>query len=105
MNTYLLSYSPFEPKISYSQLATFIKDNRKVTQWYSPFLGTYVLKSVEPLSSLAESFRGAFDGAPFILTQAFPSHMGGAQTDLVWNWINNHGFPSSDQTFLPAREQ
>lgn len=105
MNTFILNFNPFETKISAGQLATFIEDNRKVFQWYCPFAGTYILKSNEKLSSLAHSFRGVFEQAPFILTQAYPFNMGGAQTDVVWNWVNSHVFPSLDQTSISDKSQ
>jgi hypothetical protein len=104
MNTYILNYNPFETVISPGQLATIIKDNRKIYQWYSPFSGTYVLKSTELLQSLAESFRGVFDGAPFILTLSYPMNMGGAQADMVWAWINGHNFSAADQVTLNSKQ-
>ena len=100
MNIYILNYNPLEIKISSNQLATFITDNRKIYQWYIPFAGTYVIKSNDTLASLAESFRGVFDGAPFILSHTFPVTMGGAQNDVVWNWINNHNFSNQNQSYL-----
>ncbi len=105
MNTYILSYNPFEMKISHGQLAIFIKDSKKIFQYYLPFTGTYVIKSVETLQSLAESFREVFEGAPFIVTMAYPTAMGGAQSELVWTWINGHGFGNQTQSTLPALTQ
>lgn len=102
MNTYILSYNPFEMKVSHGQLAIFIKDSKKIFQFYSPFTGTYVIKSLDSLQSLAASFREVFEGAPFILTLANPAAMGGAQSQLVWNWVNGHGFPNENQSTLPA---
>ncbi len=97
MFTYSLSFSPFETKISNNQLLAAIKDNRKIYQWYSPFIGTYILKSYEPLTSLAESFRGLFEGAPFILSVIYPAMTGGAQSDEVWNWLNTGNLPTLEQ--------
>lgn len=105
MNTYILSYNPYEVRISSGQLAIFIKDSKKIFQYYLPFTGTYVIKSYENLQSLAESFREAFSGAPFILTQAYPTNMGGAQSEIVWAWINGHGFGGEHQSTLPALSQ
>lgn len=97
MNTYTLSYNPLENRFSQAQLATFVKESRKVFQWYSPFMGTYVLKSEEPLTSLTESFRGFFDGAPFLLTACYPTFTGGAQPPNVWEWLNTGFIPSITQ--------
>lgn len=97
MNTYTLSFNPFEIKFSYSQLAIFVKENRKVFQWYSPFVGTYIIKSTEPLTTLTESFRGFFDGAPFLLTYCYPSLTGGAQPSNVWDWLNTGNLPAITQ--------
>jgi len=102
MNTYILSYNPLEMKISHGQLAIFIKDSKKIFQHYPPFRGTYVIKSFETLQSLAESFREVFEGAPFIVTMAYPTAMGGAQPEMVWSWVNGHGFGNENQSTLPA---
>ena len=91
MNCYILSYNPFETKLSPNQLLGWIKESHKVYQWYSPFIGTYVLKSGENIAVLSEFFRTAFDGAPFLLTHANPAFVSGAQTPEVWTWINANG--------------
>lgn len=100
MNTFILSHNPFEARISPSQLETFIKDNRKIYQWYTPFAGTYILKSEDTLASLAASFRGSFDGAPFLISNVLPSWVGGAQSPTIWTWFNGGGFNHSDQVLL-----
>lgn len=94
MNTYTLSYNPFETKLSATQLLTFIRESRKIFQYYQPFMGTYILKSDEPLLTLVESFRGQFDGAPFILSYTVPSMVGGAQETVIWQWLNSGTLPA-----------
>ena len=94
MNSYVLSYNPVETNISHVQLSTFVKENRKITQWFQPFIGTYILKSQELPVSLTESFRGLFDGAPFIISLINPYGVGGAQEQYVWDWFNTGIIPS-----------
>lgn len=94
MNTYTLSYNPFETKFSATLLLNFIRENRKVLQYYQPFMGTYIIKSDETLLTLVESFGGQFDGAPFLLSYTSPSLVGGAQEPVIWQWINSGALPA-----------
>lgn len=89
MQLYVLSYDPFGTRISPTQLFTFIRDSRKIAEWHSPFAGTYMLKSVEPVHSLLESFGAIFSGTPYILTPAHASGMTGALDPSIWTWLNN----------------
>ena len=95
MNSYLLSYNPFGLKVTPSQLLGFIRDNRKIFQWYSPFAGTYILKSADTAYSLSESFRTQFEGDLFIVSAINPPAVGGALPIEVWNWMTVNGLASA----------
>jgi hypothetical protein len=94
MNNYVLSYNPISPNVSHNQLLQFIKDNRKVSQYYQPFLGTYILKSTESLFSLSESFKGLFDGFPFMIVSFAAWASGGQMPPEIWTWIGHGVFPA-----------
>jgi hypothetical protein len=95
MNCYLLSYNPFGLKITPTQLLGFIRENRRIFQWYSPFAGTYVLKSSDTTQSLAESFRTQFEGDLFILSTIDMPRVGGALPIEVWTWMAATGLASA----------
>jgi hypothetical protein len=88
MFTYLLSYDPLGKSLNNTQLLAFIRDNRKVAQWYSPYLGTYLLKSGEPLFSLQETLSGIFDEDLFVIAPINAGWIGGRLPLNMWPWIN-----------------
>jgi hypothetical protein len=88
MNTFVLSYNPLSVKLSATQLLGWIKESQNIKQWYSPFLGTYVLRSDQPLTTLVQGFTAAFDGDSFLISQISPSFTGGSLPPEIWNWIN-----------------
>jgi hypothetical protein len=94
MNTYILSYSPLDEKVSAYQLLAFIRDNRKIAQYYQPWMGTYIIKSQEDLVSLLSSFNLLFHGSSYILSRIFTTQMGGMLTPEIWNWINTDTVPA-----------
>lgn len=91
MKDFILSYNPFEPALSATQVATWVKDCRHIAQWYQPFTGTWVLKSEQHLWTLTDSFRGFFPGIPFLLTES--GMIGGSQDTKIWEWINTSKLP------------
>lgn len=99
MNNFVLSYSPFNAKLSENQLAHFVKFNRLVHGYYHPFLGTYVLKSEATTHDLTESFKGLFDGAAFLLVQFFENYAGGALPPEIWTWINTGSTTAGNSLF------
>ena len=103
MNSYILSFDPLNDKLTPEQLFHFIKDNRKIFQWHSPFLGTFMLKSPETRDSITEMFRGMFAGSPYIVSTVFP-HMqvGGALQPEIWTWFNTSTFPTAPGGLLGA---
>ncbi|MDX8358313.1 hypothetical protein [Sphingopyxis terrae] len=70
------------------QLAQFIKDNRKISQFYTPFSGTYLLKSPTDLFDLQASFVGYFPPDLFVLAKVNPSEVAGWLNKDVWSWFN-----------------
>lgn len=88
MTLFILSYNPFEPKITAMQLLGWIKETPRIQQWYSPFLGTYFLKSNETLNSLTELFQTAFDGGQFVISAVHPQLVSGGLSGDVWSWVN-----------------
>ena len=87
MNVYLLTFNPFAPNFTYNQLLSYIKDNRKVYQFYSPYAGTYVIKSFDTTKSLQDSFEGFFEGSHFIIAKLDVFETGGFLIQEAWNWM------------------
>jgi hypothetical protein len=94
MRTFVLSYNPFDPKITANQIQEIVRANRYVHQWYFPFLGTCIFKSDQTVRTLAPSFRAMLNGAPFLLSETFPNLTGGAQDNHVWDWLNSNQLPT-----------
>jgi hypothetical protein len=94
MNTYLLTYNPFDPKVSAGQLLAYIRDSRKIVQYYQPWLGTYVIKSYEALASLTEGFGGIFDTSPYFIAVIESTQTGGRLDPIIWQWINTGTLPA-----------
>jgi hypothetical protein len=88
MNNYVLSYDPNAPTVNAMQLAQFIKDNRKIGQFYTPFSGTYILKSYTDLFNLQASFVAYFPPATFVLSKVNPPEVAGWLSKEVWDWLN-----------------
>lgn len=88
MNIYVLSYNPLMTKLDPSQLLTFITEGKRIETWYSPFVGTYFLKSNDNISGLTQMFAGVFSGELHTIAQVFPSHMGGSLPPAIWLWLN-----------------
>lgn len=88
MNIFILSFDPLGTKLSSVQLLGYIQSSRHIHQWYTPFLGTYIIKSDENLLALTEKLRTQFDGSFFLLTLFHPSFIGGSMPAEVWAWIN-----------------
>lgn len=88
MANYILSFDPTNPSISASQLAVFIRLSREIEGWYSPFLGTYMLKSNENLLALLKSFGEIFGNASFILVAANSAQVTGSLPSSVWAWFS-----------------
>ncbi|WP_306090064.1 hypothetical protein [Qipengyuania flava] len=87
MNVYLLSFNPFANNFTYTQLLSFIKDNRKVYQFFSPYAGTYILKSVEGIRSMQDSFEGFFEGTHFVIAKLQVFETGGLLVQDAWDWM------------------
>ncbi len=88
MNNYILSYDPNGTTVTALQLAQFIKDNRKISQFYTPFAGTYIIKSYLGLIDLQSSFVALFPPALFVLSKVNPAEVSGWLTKEVWDWLN-----------------
>ena len=97
MNTYILSYDPLAKNFTITQLFAYVKDNKNIFQYYTPFAGCYVLKSNEPLSVLQQSFSGLFEGSQFLIVKIEPFQSTGALPAEIWPWLNS-GF----NPFLPS---
>jgi len=85
---FLLSYNPFDEKVTAGQVDGFVRANRNVREWYCPFIGTFYMKSSENLNTLTESFRPMFGVTPFIVTQFVPAYQGGGLAPAIWTWVN-----------------
>lgn len=89
MNVYILSYNPFSEKIQPSQLLHFIKEGRRIESWYSPFAGTYVLKSTDTIAGMSQMFKGVFETEFHTISQVFPTLMQGSLPPAIWQWIGS----------------
>lgn len=87
MNVYVLSFNPLMTKLEPAQLLAFISEARRVEGWYSPFVGTYYIKSSDNIIALTQMFNGVFAGELHSISQVFPSHMGGSLPPSVWQWL------------------
>jgi hypothetical protein len=93
MNTFVLSFNPFDSLISSEQVNEIVRSHREVEQWYFPFAGTCIFKSSKSVALLAPSFRALLNGAPFLLSEISPQSTGGAQDQYVWDWLNTSQLP------------
>lgn len=93
-NLFLLSYNPYDPKVSPNQVLASVRDNKYTFQYYQPYVGTYIIKSVFDLMSLSNSYKDHFDGTTFFIAQIYPGLSGGAMSPEIWNWINTGQLPA-----------
>jgi hypothetical protein len=96
MNTYLLAYDPLAGNFSITQLFAFVKENKKLDQYYTPFAGCYILKSSFAMNELQRSFASFFEGSQFVISPIEPSQTGGALPKEIWLWVNSGQLPSID---------
>lgn len=88
MNNFLLTYNTFALNPTESQLLNHVQVNRYISQYYQPFMGTYILKSDAPINILSESLKGFFHNSPYLLSQLFAELAGGSLPSDIWHWIN-----------------
>lgn len=88
MHNYLLSMSAFSASPTQGQVTNYLQVNRYVAGSYSPFAGTFLLKSNETLLPLTESFRGLFEDQPFTLVEFLPSNVNGTLPAEIWQWLH-----------------
>ena len=91
MNNFILSYNPFSATPTEGQLLNHVQVNRFISQYYQPFIGTYILKSDQPIGVLTESLKGLFETSPFMVNVLYPNMSGGSLPTDIWHWIN-YGF-------------
>ncbi|WP_132833397.1 hypothetical protein [Sphingomonas sp. PP-CC-3G-468] len=94
MNSFILSYSPFQTTPTEGMLLTIVRINRHVSQFYQPFLGTYILKSEDTANVVNESFRGVFEQTPYMITLITNQWATGSLPQEVWNWLNHGVMPT-----------
>jgi hypothetical protein len=97
VKTYLLAFNPHAGNFTITQLFAFISDNKKIYQYYTPFVGCYILKSSYDLTVVQNTLRGFFETAQFVVSEINPFSTGGALPAEIWPWVNNGLLPS-----LPA---
>jgi hypothetical protein len=104
MFNFMLSYNPTATNFSAAQLHSFVVNNKHLASWYTPFAGTYLLKSDLPVPTIAEMFRPTFNGAEFIISFIQPTLSGGGLSPEGWNWLNGAPMPNVLQSLLQARK-
>jgi len=67
MRNYVLSHNPSSLRVLPGQLLQYIQDSRSISGWFSPFPGTYILKSTEELATLQRQFSGSSRENTFLL--------------------------------------
>ena len=88
-NTFILSYDPLAKNYTVNQLNAFVRSNALTYQYFSPTLGTYLIKSQATVHDMVDSYKGFFDGTNFFVAQVMPTLTGGALQQTMWNWLNS----------------
>jgi len=94
MKTFLLSFDPLSNSIKATQLLTFIQESRKVSQYYAPFVGAYVIKSEASIHDLQEAFAGIFDQTLFMIVEMEQGAVGGRLPINMWPFVNGQVIPA-----------
>lgn len=102
MNTYILSYNPFDPRVTALQIHSAIQDSKIIAQYFQPWVGCYILKSIESSMTITQRFQGLFDQSTFLLAQVQPTATGGRLSPEIWQWINTGSLPGALAGYLPT---
>ncbi|HEX8525430.1 hypothetical protein [Allosphingosinicella sp.] len=87
-NTFILNYDPLMTDPTPVRLIEFIRSNGYTYQYFYPFAGTVVIKSLADLNQMTASYRPFFSPTKFLLTHVAPAHVGGLLEQERWDWIN-----------------
>lgn len=93
MNSFILTYDALAANPTFGQILNHVQVNRNISQYYQPYVGSYLLKSEQSLGVLNESIKGLFDQSPFMLTQYKSDMTMGALPIEIWNWLNLGSVP------------
>jgi hypothetical protein len=99
MHNYVLSLNAFSVSPTLGQVTNYLTVNRYVSGFYSPFPGTFLFKSTEPLLKLSDSFKGLFEDQLFTLAEFVPSNVNGTLPHDVWQWLNFGVVPKASPPF------
>jgi len=101
MHTYFLSYNPFDPRVTAVQIHSAIQDSKIIAQYFQPWIGCYILKSIESSVTITQRFQGLFDQSTFLLSRIDPHTTGGRLSPEIWQWINTGSFPNALAGYAP----
>jgi hypothetical protein len=91
--SYILSFNPFSTTPSVGQILNHLQVNKYVSGFYSPFPGTYLLKSPQTIDVLNNSFLGLFESAPYTIMMISGATAQGSLPQEIWAWVNYGAVP------------
>jgi hypothetical protein len=94
VNNFILTYNPLLLFPGEARLLNHVKINKHVEQYYQPYLGTFIFKSREGITTINDSFQGLFQDTPYMVVMFAPAAAGGALSHEAWNWINTGWIPN-----------
>ena len=87
--TYSLTFDAFGMANVLPQLYAFVQANAFTYQFYAPFNGCILIKSMADLLVLTGSYNAFFAGTHFLISEVDPGKTGGRLAQEVWDWLNN----------------
>jgi hypothetical protein len=88
VNSFILTYNVFNVHPTLGQIQNHLTVNKYVDEYYSPFAGTFLIKSGQDFKVLSGSLKGFFEASTYILSQIHPPHTEGVLAPEVWTWLN-----------------
>lgn len=91
MNAYILTYDFSKAKHINTQLISFIKMNRDILEWSSPFDGCFLFTSAIGYKELAPMFIEFFgEGPSFVISRLDVGGLSGRLPTKVWQWLTSN---------------
>ena len=95
---FVLSYDVARLPFDHEKLIVFIKNNKHVEDWYSPFDGCLIFEASVDVGVVATSmFEFLGSGSPFYISEMAKSDSFGAVPDGLWEWF---GKPRPGMKFI-----
>ncbi|MBB5730912.1 hypothetical protein [Sphingomonas prati] len=84
---FLLSFDPLG-NLNPRQLEIFIRNAKGISEWHSPFSGTYFIKSNQDQNELNEYLSAVFASSQYVLSKVEPGASSGLLPESIWLWLN-----------------